>query len=437
MGRELMPIEINRLVQTEKGLVSRTVFVDQKIYELELERIFAKCWLYLGHESQIPKPGDFMTTYMGEDPVILWRDSTEKVGAFLNSCRHRGMKVCRLEEGNANFLSCPYHGWTYSNQGKLVTVPEYKEGYLEELDREEWGLIRVAKVETYKGLIFGTFDEGAEPLEEYLGEMRWYLDMMVDRMEGGLEVLPGTHKWTVNANWKFGADNFVGDSYHVLRTHLSIFQLGFVGPPPGEVSMISAGKGHGLGLATFNLEAGKQMVLDDFPKESVAYVQYLWEVREKIENRLGKERAQKLQHLQTIHGTVFPNFSFLNTLSFFTFRVWRPRGPLEMEVRAVCVVDKGMPNDLKETVRRAYLTQFGPGGVLEQDDVEIWSQCTETARGRVCRRYPLTYQMGLGHEKSHKTMPGRFGQMWTEIAQRSFYERWVKLMGRNGRSEGV
>lgn len=426
-----MSLGTNRLVEAEKGLVSRRVFVDRDVYELEQDRVFGRCWLYLGHETQIPEPGDFLTTYMGEDPVILWRDSNRKVGAFLNSCRHRGMKVCRLEQGNAGFFSCPYHGWTYSNQGKLVIVPEYKEGYLEELKKENWGLIPVAKVSTYKGLIFGNLDENASSLEDYLGDIRWYLDMMVDRTEGGLEVLPGTHKWTVNANWKFGADNFVGDSYHVLSTHFSVFQLGFVGPPPGEVAMISARNGHGLGLATFKLEADAQMDLQGYPQESVAYVQHLWEARKQIEKRLGKVRAHKLQHLQTIHGTVFPNFSFLNTLSFLTFRVWHPRGPDKMEVHAFGVVDRDMADQVKETVGRAYLTQFGPAGILEQDDVEIWSHCTAASRGNITRRYPLTYQMGLGHEETREDMPGEFGGIWTENVQRAFYRRWQELMGKN------
>ncbi|HXG35951.1 MAG TPA: Rieske 2Fe-2S domain-containing protein, partial [Dehalococcoidia bacterium] len=108
-----MQSTIESLADVENGLVSRRIFIEREIYELELERIFARCWLFLAHESMIPNPGDFFSTYMGEDPVIVIRDNAGKINAFINSCRHRGMKVCRADQGNAASFTCSYHGWTY------------------------------------------------------------------------------------------------------------------------------------------------------------------------------------------------------------------------------------------------------------------------------------------------------------------------------------
>ena len=225
------PGALKSLVDVERGIISREIFVSDEIYRQELERVFARAWLFIGHESQIPKPGDYLTSSMGEESVILCRDRAGRIRVFLNSCRHRGMKVCRYDEGNTVEFQCPYHGWSYGTDGALVGVPFAKDAYGAQLDRSQWGLVEVARIENYKGTIWATWDPAAPPFTEYVGGYKLYLDLLLDSWdgrEGGTEAIGGIHKWLIPCNWKFPAENFSGDRYHGV-SHRSVDMVG-IGP---------------------------------------------------------------------------------------------------------------------------------------------------------------------------------------------------------------
>src|SRR6266566_4683516 len=219
------------LVDMAAGQISREIFVNEEIYQEELERLFARVWMFVGHESQIAKPGDYFVSGMGEESVILCRDRRGEIHVFLNSCRHRGMKVCRYDEGNTTVFTCPYHGWSYGTDGKLAGVPFFREAYHERLDRSQWGLVEVAQLCRYKGTVWATWDPTAPSFFEYLGDFRRYLDLTLDSWdgsEGGSELLGGVQKWLIPCNWKFPAENFSGDSYHNI-SHRSVDLVG-IGP---------------------------------------------------------------------------------------------------------------------------------------------------------------------------------------------------------------
>ena len=164
-----MDLDYNRLVDDERGLIDRNIYVNSDIYQAELEQVFTRAWLFIGHESMIPNPGDFFASRMGEESVILTRDREHKIHAFLNTCRHRGMKVCRYDQGNTPLFTCPYHAWSYSLDGKLAGVPLANKLY-GALDKSEWSLIEVAQLCNYKGAIWATWDPNAPSFIDYLGD---------------------------------------------------------------------------------------------------------------------------------------------------------------------------------------------------------------------------------------------------------------------------
>jgi phenylpropionate dioxygenase-like ring-hydroxylating dioxygenase large terminal subunit len=256
-------------------------------------------------------------------------------------------------------------------------------------------------------------------LREYLGEMCWYLDAFFDRREGGIEVIGGTHKWIMPCNWKFPAENFAGDGYHVPWSHVSAVQTGSGGDfrvkPDAEGRALSLGNGHSI------MTVGPNMVADPPAPEVLAYeARILPEMQQRLgpRMRLGKPIA----------GTVFPNFSILRPTSR-TIRVWHPRGPDKTEVWAWVFVDKAAPPEVKKALRLAGARVFGPGGTFEQDDMDNWQGCTQTARGVVARRYALSYEMGLGHERFDGDLNAWASDYrYSESNHRRFYERWARLI---------
>lgn len=413
-------VDFHALIDAGAGRIDRRIFWDPDIYALELERIFARCWNFVAHESQLPQPGSFLTTYIGQDGVIVARDRKSEINVFLNTCTHRGNKVCFAEVGSARQFTCNFHGWSFGLDGSLLGV--HQEDAFEgnpTFRKEELGLHK-ARVETYLGLVFATFDPEAPSLETFLGDYRYYLDVILDNDAGGTEFIDGNIKSRMRCNWKFPAENFAGDAYHAGWTHHSAAMILFgrnVELQP-ERSYQANANGHG---SEFGLDLyGNAMTLDE-PE----IVEYLKENEAKFAERLGKLRASMVGSMSS--SNVFPNMSYL--CGHNAWRCWIPKGPAEIELHTWIIVNKDIPDSLKEKYRRGISKTFSPSGILEMDDGENWEFCTRTNEGVVSRRQKLYYGMGLDSRIEHEEFPGQVHRSQVNDAnQRAFYRRWAQFM---------
>lgn len=233
--------------------VNRRAFTDPECLAEERRRIFDKCWIYVGHESEVPHTGDFRSRNVVRRPLILVRGDDGAVRVLLNTCTHRGAMVCRQKSGNANTFQCPYHAWTFNNRGSLVGVPG-EDSYSEAFKREDLALAPPPKVDSYRGFIFACFDPAAQSLYDYLAGAREYLDLVADQSETGMKVVAGQQAYSARANWKLLMENSY-DGYHGLPTHQRYFTfLADIGielkgnnvAAPARQKAIDLGNGHAV-----------------------------------------------------------------------------------------------------------------------------------------------------------------------------------------------
>ncbi|MGE0059594.1 MAG: aromatic ring-hydroxylating dioxygenase subunit alpha [Dehalococcoidia bacterium] len=409
------------LVDPEKGTVDRRIFSDPDIYQLELEQIFARAWNFVAHGSQIPNPGDFFMTFIGEDRVIVVRDNDMQPQVLINSCRHRGNAVCRAEEGHATSFMCTYHGWTYDLKGNLVGVPGFKEVYHEELDRDNWGLIKAAKVDEYKGFIFANMDPEAPELSEYLGDVgRLCIDEIAVR--GDLEVAGGIQKYVIPCNWKFAVDN-VWDYYHSGITHASGMMAGWFQRPKGGPSIYELP--HIAVLGEYGHVISGPANSDSVNQQRLSIIaDVAW--REKPET---KEVLGTLGMRAGGHPHIFPNM-WMTTPGYGQVSLRIPKGPASTEIWWFTFVDRNAAPEKRSTAVHRANHMFGPAGMFEQEDGENWGESTRGARGVRSSAAPLHYGMGVGHgeivrdenELPHVNMGfAEHGQLW-------HYRAWSEWM---------
>jgi p-cumate 2,3-dioxygenase alpha subunit len=412
--------------------VRRDAYKSAEVFAREQELIFSKCWLYIGHESELKEHGDFAQRRIGGRDLIFIRNKAGAMAAFYNSCSHRGAHVCREKSGTARVFTCPYHGWAFNSEGRLLTQLA-KVGYAEGLNEDgRLDLQKVPRLESYRGFYFVNFNPNAISLHDYLAGAREVLDRLCDQTGAEQVILPGEHSYTVRANYKFMCENSY-DGYHLSYVHASYIDFlkdtAAGTPAAGKIEETMAafatdGEGRGLGMGHGLLESyvpTGRPVAQWSPSLGEAVRDEIETKRAWLIERYGKERGEYIADTQK-NVVIFPNL-VINDIMAVTVRMIEPEGPNFMRITGWALG----PSDESPTLRAMRLDSFvsflGPAGFGSPDDIEMLEICqkaiehtpnewTEISKGMSSTSDPL---LGSGGPNS-------------EVHMQAYWTQWDRVM---------
>ncbi len=358
---------------------NRSIFTDEELFELEMRHIFEGGWIYLAHESQLPEPGDYLTTYMGRQPVLITRDKTGEMHLLINACSHRGAMLCRRKSDNRMTITCPFHGWTFRNDGTLLKVKDPEgAGYPDSFDVDgSHNLTKVARFDSYRGFLFGSLNADVPSLEEHLGDTTTVIDMLVDQSPEGLEVLRGSSTYTYDGNWKVQAENGA-DGYHVTATHWNYAATTSRrgdGQSANDVKTVDAGKWGKAGGGYWNYPNGHLCLWTwaANPEDRPLYPRL-----EELKEQFGEAKADFM-----VRGSrnlcLYPNVYLMDQFST-QIRHFRPIAPDKTEVTIYCIAPKGESPESRAWRIRQYEDFFNASGMATPDDLEEFRSCQFTFR---------------------------------------------------------
>ncbi|WP_044875142.1 anthranilate 1,2-dioxygenase large subunit [Pseudomonas sp. LFM046] len=369
--------------------IARDMFTEPELFDLEMELIFEKNWIYACHESEIANPNDFMTLRAGRQPMIITRDGNGQLHALINACQHRGATLTRVGKGNQSTFTCPFHAWCYKSDGRLVKVKapgEYPEGF----DKATRGL-KKARIASYKGFVFISLDAaGTDSLEAFLGDTKVFFDMMVAQSPTGeLEVLPGKSTYTFDGNWKLQNENGL-DGYHVSTVHYNyvatVQHRQQVNAANGSTSDTLDYSKLGAGDAEtddgwFSFHNGHSVLFSDMPNPTVrpGYAT----VMPRLVEEYGQAKAEWMMHrLRNLN--IYPSLFFMDQISS-QLRIVRPLAWNKTEIISQCIGVKGESDADRESRIRQFEDFFNVSGMGTPDDLVEFREQQRGFQGRLER----------------------------------------------------
>jgi phenylpropionate dioxygenase-like ring-hydroxylating dioxygenase large terminal subunit len=426
----MRPQAIQSLVHRDH--VHRSLYLDAEIFELEMEKIFGRTWVYVGHDSLVPNPGDYITTRIGRQPVVLSRHTDGQIYVIYNSCGHRGAVVCNEDKGNASLFRCCYHGWTFKTNGDLDAVAMPR-GYGKSFDLTDpaLGMKRVPRAASYRGFVFASLAANGPSLEEHLGHAKDSIDEVVDRApDGEIDLGAGVHKYMFRGNWKLQLENVV-DMYHVPFSHESTIRRSGkqFGRTVGQESG-SAISDRGSAAARWERRAawgsranghsynGHQPVAEQMPDDPVFRTYFA-----ALEARHGAARAREILQPKRHNTAFYPNMT-LQALNQHV-RVIMPVAVDRTEVHVYPVRLKGAPDEMNRTFVRQLNMTHSAASLIQTDDLECFRRCQTglSAHGSEWVWFARGVDTDKEDERGDLVNSGT-----VEIQQRAQYAAWLRLM---------
>jgi phenylpropionate dioxygenase-like ring-hydroxylating dioxygenase large terminal subunit len=431
----LQAFNANDWVQPHR--VHRGIYTDPAIFALEQQRIFQRAWVYVGHESELPEPGDHILAHMGTQEIVLVRQGDGSLAAFENRCSHRGARLVTQDKGQARQFTCAYHAWSFHWDGRLQALP-LPQGYGSDAAPPSRDLVRIRQVQSYRGFVFASHSPEAQPLPDFLGGLASALDNMVDRSPSGQLVQAGGKlRMLYHGNWKLFMENAV-DLVHPMFVHGGAVMVARQHPEWAEregttgqtTQMLLA---NGLKLSEWDgvdlhAHAGGHVYMGGFYRNGVIAPQRQDPVfnayQAALVARHGSEKAQAVLAVDRFNNLLWPNLSV--NARFQTVRMVQPLAVDKTLVTSYCFAMSGAPPEMHALSLRFLNTASSPGSLVASDDLEIFERCQQGLREGL--NDWIDTARGLGHDQAQSPTHWRANGT-SELHIRHQLQAWLHWMG--------